>query len=323
MIHVNNLNKYYEVKLTSRLFWNEFSKIHALKNISFDLEDGENLGILGLNGSGKTTLIKILVGILIPDTGSLDMNGFEPRKRSREYLKNIGLFMGTGRTQLTWDLPAIDSLRLSRFIYEYSEFEFNERINKLKKAFFVEEEINQNIRNMSLGQRMKMELIYSILHFPKILFLDEPTLGLDIVTQDSFRKYIKWCNKELGMNILITSHNLKDIELTCKRSILMHNGELIFDGAIEKIKNIDKFRCKIQVVLNDANQAKFLSDKYIMKCNDSTVSALKSKQEAKSIVEFAMSNLKVQDIKIENESLEDILIRLYKESNISVNFNNK
>lgn len=228
-IELKSLYKSYRVKTSLSLFRPSFKDIVAIQGVSFTHDTKENLGVFGKNGAGKTTLIKMLTGILHPSCGDINVIGHKPQALRPEFKHNIALFQG-GKSNLIWDIPAIFSLELSRYIYDYSKEEFDQRLSSFAAALDVGDELNQPPRNMSLGQRSKMELIYSFIHLPKIVFLDEPTTGLDIITRGKFREFINFCHAEYGICFIIASHNVKDIIDCCKSCIVLDQGQIIYQG---------------------------------------------------------------------------------------------
>ena len=311
IVQTKNLNKFYRVKTTTKLFKNKYNKIQALKNISFNVEAGSCAGILGANGAGKSTLIKILTGVFYPDNGEISVLEHIPYKREQIFLREIGFFM-SGKSQLIWDIPAIDSLRLSQYIYGYSKQTFNKRIEMFSHYLNIKDEINQPIRNMSLGQRMKLELMYSFLHLPKLVFLDEPTLGLDLITQNLLRKFIVQCNRDLKITFMISSHNIKDIEYCCGSCLVLNKGEIIFNDTIEKLKKYETRNKTIILKFETIENAKE-AGKHLNGTNDDNYVKIISKgNEVKNIIGKAVVNYKVIDIKIEEESLEIIVLKMIK-----------
>lgn len=228
-IELKSLCKSYRVKTSLSLFRPRLKDIVAIQGVSFTHDAKENLGVFGKNGAGKTTLIKMLTGILHPSCGDINVIGHKPQALRPEFKHNIALFQG-GKSNLIWDIPAIFSLELSRYIYDYSKEEFDQRLSSFAAALDVGDELNQPPRNMSLGQRSKMELIYSFIHLPKIVFLDEPTTGLDIITRGKFREFINFCHTEYGICFIIASHNVKDIIDCCKSCIVLDQGQIIYQG---------------------------------------------------------------------------------------------
>lgn len=211
------------------LFKREYEEKRAVKEVSFSIGEGEFVGLIGPNGAGKTTLIKMLTGIIAPTSGSIEVMGYYPNDMKNEFKKKYAVVMGQ-KSQLFFELTLNDTLRLFKEIYEIPKKEFEESKDYFTELFGVRELMDIQVRTLSLGERMKMELIVALLHNPQILFLDEPTIGLDIVASKQIRNFLKTINEERGTTIILTSHYMEDIRLLCKRSIVIHEGEKIYDG---------------------------------------------------------------------------------------------
>ena len=209
------------------------------RGVSFQVEAGERVGLIGRNGAGKTTTMKMLSGLLYPDSGKAQVMGYTPWERKRGYLAQIALLMGQ-KGQLLWDIPAYDSFKLNKEIYFLKEEQFQKTLKELAEILEVEHLLHIPVRNLSLGERMKMEIIAAMLHAPQILFLDEPTIGLDITTQKSLRRFLLEQNRKRGTTMLLTSHYMGDIVSLCSRIILIEQGSILFDGGIEEIRSIDE-----------------------------------------------------------------------------------
>lgn len=242
MIEVNHIVKHYKVKqqaktnkLFSSLFQPEYKEVTAVRDISFHIEEGELVGLIGLNGAGKTTTLKMLAGLIHPSEGTISVNGFVPKELKKNYLKEIGLVMGN-KSQLWWDISAYESFELEGQIYGLKEKKIQEKIDELASMLDAKELLRTPVRKLSLGERMKMELILVLLHEPSILFLDEPTIGLDIISQKKLREFIKQYNKENQATMIVTSHNMKDVEELCERVIIIDHGSVIYDGSIKDLK---------------------------------------------------------------------------------------
>jgi ABC-2 type transport system ATP-binding protein len=218
------------------LFKREYTEVTAVKDISFQIPKGEICGYIGENGAGKSTTIKMLTGILVPTSGRLQVNGFVPFDEREKFVRDIGVVFGQ-RSQLWWDIAVIESFQLLRKIYRVSEADYRKRLSELVERLQLGDLLNRPVRKLSLGQRMRCELVASLLHHPAILFLDEPTIGLDIVVKTEIREFLKQLNRENGTTILLTTHDLQDIEALCSRVIMLDDGRIIYDGGLEDLKS--------------------------------------------------------------------------------------
>ena len=245
-IRVKNLKKYYCVHQKEpgliasikSLFYRKYYDVKAVDGVTFEINEGELVGFIGPNGAGKTTTLKVLSGLLYPTAGEVKVLGFQPFKRQPEFQKQFALVMGQ-KNQLWWDLPAWESFVLNKEIYEVANEEFKERVHELAEMLEVEDVLKVQVRKLSLGQRMKCELIAALLHHPKVLFLDEPTIGLDVVAQKKMRDFIRLYNQKYRATIILTSHYMGDVKALCKRVIIIDKGTILYDGLLENI--VEKF----------------------------------------------------------------------------------
>jgi ABC-2 type transport system ATP-binding protein len=243
MITLTNINKTFKTAKRGKgttaalksLFRREYKYIHALDNVSFHAGKGEIIGYIGPNGAGKSTSIKVMSGILVPDGGDCSVMGFTPWKQRREYVRNIGVVFGQ-RTQLWWDVPVADSFDLLRDIYRVPDAEYRRNLDLLTETIGLREFINTPLRQLSLGQRMRAEIAASLLHSPKVLFLDEPTIGLDAPSKLAVRQFIRDVNAETKLTVILTTHDMNDIEALTDRVILIGKGRILRDGSFAEIK---------------------------------------------------------------------------------------
>ncbi|MED0993504.1 ATP-binding cassette domain-containing protein [Bacillus nitratireducens] len=296
IIEIENVSKTFErVKIEEglinsfkSLFKREKVKVTALSDVSFKIKEGKIIGLIGANGAGKSTLMKAMVGLIKPTSGRILVNGFNPHDKKKNYLKSIGVVLGQ-KNQLWWDLSPYETFLLHKEIYELSDTEFRKNVDELAKNLGVSEILKSPVRNLSLGERMKCELIASILHSPKILFLDEPTIGLDFLAQKNIRNFLKNYCKERNTTVVITSHYFPDIYELCEELIILKNGEVVFNNNFKKIKEEIK------------------SYKYIYLSFENEINSqdLKKYGEVKESDKFSVT-IKVQD-KLVNETISSIL----------------
>ena len=323
-IEVKHLNKTFKiVKKSSGKFKNlksffnrKYEYINAIKDISFSIKKGEIVGYIGPNGAGKSTTIKILSGILIPDSGTVLIDKKVPWKDRKDYVSNIGVVFGQ-RSQLWWDIPAIDSFNLLRDIYKIEEKEYQKRLEELVKLLNIEDIINIPVRQLSLGNRMKCEIVASLLHDPKILFLDEPTIGLDAVSKKIIRDFIKKINKEKKVTIILTTHDMLDIEALAKRIILIGEGKLLYDGTLQKLKREYDY---IRTIRIKTNYTVNINEDYIVnrtKIDDGYEFQIDIRKiEINDFIKILVKESSLKDIDIDNQNVDDLIVRLYEEYKI-------
>lgn len=263
MITIKQLQKQYKIRDTSsnlikQFLHPQYKTIHALEAINTTIEDGEVIGILGANGAGKSTLIKLLCGILTPTSGYIEVNHFTPAKRETAFLKQIGLMMGN-RSALQYDLPIKDSLEYAKVIYEVNDSVFDAELAKFTETIGLQEYLNTPVRKLSLGQRKKAELLVSIVHNPKLLFLDEPTLGLDIKSKKEMLDFIRYLNHTYQTTVVLTTHDISDMEELCQRIVYIEKGAMVYDGPTASFGNADTYR-KVHVVFQSDIQMEKLKE---------------------------------------------------------------
>lgn len=284
----------------------------AVNNISFDIEAGEFIGLIGPNGAGKTTLIKMMTGIIQPSSGSIKVLGYEPGKLEDSFKKQYSLVMGQ-KSQLWWDLPAIDSFNLNKAIYEIPDDYFKKKLEYFIKKFNIESLLNVQVRQLSLGERMKMELISSLLHDPKIIFLDEPTIGLDVIAQKSVREFLKEINKEFGTTIVLTSHYMEDIKNLCSRVIVVNYGKKVYDGDLDVLLN--KFKQEkiitVDFQLPVTDKLKFDFSYELIEQEPYKIVMKIPKAHVNTALQKILEQYEVSDINIEEEDISDLIEKIY------------
>ena len=320
IIEVKNLSKDFKVKLKSKgvkgslksIIKPSYKTVKAVKNISFEVEKGEVIAFIGPNGAGKSTTIKMLTGILYPDKGDIKVLGIDPRKERKKLAYNIGTVFGQ-KEQLWMHLTPYDNFKFFGAIYDIPEYAVEKKIEELKQVFELEEFIDTPVRNLSLGQRIRCEIVASLIHEPSVLFLDEPTIGLDPVVKENIRTLIKRMNKEYKTTIFLTSHDISDIEKLCKRVIIINSGQVVLDDSMENLKyhylnnKIVDVKMKEKVNLEDEDGLTILKDKgYNLKIEVDT----KKRSITDALKLLNPDN--IIDINISNTPLEDIISDIYK-----------
>ncbi len=286
--------------------------IRALRGISFTIQPGELVGFIGPNGAGKTTTLKILSGLLYPTAGFVQVLSFDPWDRKPEFLKQISLVMGQ-KNQLWWDLPAIETLELNRAIYEIPEKEFEQNLKELTSPLGVENLLKVQVRKLSLGQRMKLELIAALIHKPKVLFLDEPTIGLDLIAQQKMRDFIYEYNRRYQTSILLTSHNMDDLVDLVRRVIVIDEGRILFDGALEEL--VSRFAkekiIKASLTKEDDIQRIETIGKVKKIAFPEVVLSIPREVVAVAAAEL-LQNFPIADLTIEEVPIEDIIRKVFR-----------
>ncbi len=319
-ISVSHLSKYYQVyqKETGflgsikSLIVRKYKEVLAVDDVSFEIDTGELVGFIGPNGAGKTTTLKCLSGLLYPTRGKISVLGFTPYERKKEFLKQISFVMGQ-KNQLWWDLPALDTLYLNKEIYDIPDNKFHNIVEELSKLLEVKDLLKIQVKKLSLGQRMKCELIAALVHSPKVLFLDEPTIGLDVIMQKKLREFIREYNKSYQATIILTSHYMGDVEELCERVIVVNQGKIIFDGKLSALikryapykiitvtleENIDPKRLDRSLEINS-----FIYPRLVLKVKNENVNDAASK---------ILKNFKTRDLTIEDVNIEDVIRRVYE-----------
>lgn len=317
IIEVQSLSKQFQVPerekglkaATKSLIKRKYRTVKAVEEISFSIQPDEVVGFLGPNGAGKTTTLKMLSGLLHPTEGTLKVLGFEPAKRQYDYFRQMTLVMGN-RNQLSWDLPALDSFELQRAIYAIPDEKFKKTLNEFIELLELKDLVHKPIRNLSLGERMKMEIVGALLHSPKVLFLDEPTIGLDVTMQRRIRSFLSDYNQRYGATVLLTSHYMADVEALCKRVIVIHHGRILFDGALSAL--VDRFSAykTVGITLEDAS-IDLSAYGEIMERDGSRVTLRVSKSTTSEVTARLLSDLQVDDLTVEDPPIEDVIEHVF------------
>ncbi len=319
-IVVEHLFKNYEVTERGKgltgslrsLFSPKKKTVKALSDISFHIAKGELVGFIGPNGAGKTTTLKILSGLLYPMKGHVDVLGFDPWKRNQKFLKQISLVMGQ-KNQLWWDLPAIDSFELNRVIYEIPQKEYSATLDELVNMLEIEDLLGIQVRRLSLGQRMRMELAASLLHQPKVLFLDEPTIGLDLVAQQKVRDFIFDYRRRFEATIILTSHNMDDLVDLTKRVIVIDKGSLLFDGDFRELTSQFAKEKRINIFLSkEADLKKFTEIGKVERADFPRVTIAVPREVAAVAAAEILQQFPIADLTIEEEPVDSIIRRVFK-----------
>ena len=287
------------------LFRRRHREVRAVDDITFEIGQGEIVGFLGPNGAGKTTTLKMLSGLLYPTAGEPRVLGHVPSKRERDFLRRITLVMGN-RNQLQWDLPALDSYELNRAIYRIPRGDFQPLCDELIELLDVGDLVRKPVRNLSLGERMKVEIVGSLLHRPQVLFLDEPTIGLDVTMQKRIREFIAEYNRRYDATVLLTSHYMADVEALCKRVIVIHHGTILFDGPLARIG--DQFEAfKTLTVEMDEESADLSGYGDVLESENGRVKLRVPKAETARLTAQLLAERTVADLTIEDPTIEDVI----------------
>lgn len=305
IIEMQGVKKYYKIakrekgmlETLANLFNRKYETKKAVDDISFSIKPGEIVGFIGPNGAGKSTTVKILSGILYPDAGTVQIDGFIPYKQRKQYVKHIGVVFGQ-KSQLNWDLPLIESFELMKFIYRIPQKEYEENLKLFIDLLDMEDFINQPVRQLSLGQRMRGDIVASLLHSPQIVFLDEPTIGLDVVAKERIREFVRYMNKTRHTTIIFTTHDMQDIEKVCDRLIMIDKGKKVYDGSIHEIKSRYANFKTIELLLEDGSKE--------LKTFDISVTPMSA------VMEQLFSEKNIRDITICESEIDDIIRDIYE-----------
>lgn len=321
IIAVENLSKTYRVFRKKEgllgalggLLRREYKEVRAVDGVSFTIEPGEMVAFLGPNGAGKTTTLKMLSGLIYPSGGSARVLGFVPWERADAFRRQFSLVMGQ-KNQLWWDLPAADSFDLHREIYGLDRIAYQQTLGELTELFQVQQLTRQPVRELSLGERMKMELIAALLHRPQLLLLDEPTIGLDVVAQVTIQKCLKEFNEKRGITMLLTSHYMRDVEALCSRVLVINHGQVVYDGALAQIT--EQFGQSKLVKLQFAEEMVPVHlDQYgeITRCEGPVVDLKVERSRLPEVLEAVLSRYTVLDLNVQDPPLDQVIAHVFQE----------
>jgi ABC-2 type transport system ATP-binding protein len=322
VIAVKDLRKTFKVykrgqgvlEAVKSLFSRKYTVKDALKNVSLKVDEGEIVGLIGPNGAGKSTLIKILSGLLWPDGGKADVLGMVPWENRVKYVAHIGVVFGQ-KSQMTWDLPPVDSFYINKDLRDIPEREFTRRLNYMVKMLDVEDIMKSPVRELSLGERMRCEVINALLHYPRLVFLDEPSIGLDVIAKDKLRDFILKVNREQKTTFIVTTHDMQDIEKLCKRIIIINHGRIIYDGPLEDIRRKYFTDKHIEVKFTDkVGTFKFKGCNVIEKQDYQLKLELDTrKTPVQDLINYLIKNFDVADITVTDPPIEEIIKKIYRE----------
>lgn len=319
VIQVDNLNRTYRVyrkregllSSFTGLFHREFDEVHAVRDVSFTVDTGEMVAFLGPNGAGKTTTLKLLAGLIYPTSGSASVLGYVPWKRENPYRRRFSLVMGQ-KNQLWWDLPAQESFRLHKEIYRIPDDQYDKRVDELTSLLEVRRQMGQPVRELSLGERMRMELIAALLHSPEVLLLDEPTIGLDVVSQRKVQEFLKYYQQQQSITVLLTSHYMKDVEALCERAIIINQGEIKHDGPLSDV--VDRFSTEKVITLQFTNNAipgDLDSFGTIVENKPPRVKIRVPRVEIPQVLTTLLSKYSIEDVGVHERPLEEVIAEIF------------
>lgn len=321
IIKVNDLTKTFKVLHNHKgyfgafrnLFDRSYDVVHAVDNISFEVEPGELVGYIGPNGAGKSTTIKMLTGLLVPSSGHLEVNGYLPWKQRKDYVRHIGAVFGQ-RTTLWWDLPLTDSIDLLQRMYEIPQDVFQTNFNHFREILELDPFINTPVRSLSLGQRMRADLCAAFLHNPSLVFLDEPTIGLDVVAKQRIRDFIQYINQEKGTTILLTTHDISDVQKLCERVLIIDLGKILFNGKLNELLadfggkrflSVEFAENYPNIQLEDAEVVKMDGNQVVFSFDRKAISASK-------LINRLSADYRISDLEVQDQPIEDTIRQIYE-----------
>ena len=321
-INVHNLTKHFKIKVRDKGLLSaikafikpKYRTVEAVDNISFGIEKGEILGFIGPNGAGKSTTIKMLCGILQPDRGQVSIGGMDPCRNRKQYVSKIGVVFGQ-KSQLWWDIPVIESFELLKSIYKIPQNVYEKTKAQLTDKLSLQDLLDVPVRQLSLGQRMRCELAAALLHNPDILFLDEPTIGLDAVSKVQLRQFVKELNKEKKTTIILTTHDMTDIEELAKRVVVIGKGKLLYDGDLGKIKSKFQSTKKLEIVYTNLKSKPKIESRILEQTSDKVIVEVgkNTKETISNIIEKYSKVCQIQDVNIHENNIDNIILQMYKE----------
>ncbi len=319
-IEVKNISKEFKVNkrsagipgMIANMFSPKFEIKKAVNDLSFTIEKGEMVGFIGPNGAGKSSTIKMLSGILCPDSGSISVAGYIPYKQRKSYVGNIGVVFGQ-KSQLQWDLPVIDSFELLRAIYRIPEEKYKRNLERFTEMLDMKGFINQPVRQLSLGQRMRSDIVASLLHSPEIVFFDEPTIGVDIIGKETIRNFIKELNEQDKVTMIFTTHDMQDIEQTCKRIIIIDKGSLMYDGSLQDIRNKYGTSRRLIAEFNEETAVAPIKNVIIEDLKDRKVSFTFDNNvvDVNKLMHEVLEKYSVHDVTVAEPEIESIIQKMY------------
>jgi viologen exporter family transport system ATP-binding protein len=325
LIYVHDLSKHFRTfrrregiwGSIQNLFVRDYHTVAAVDRVGFSIERGEMVGYIGPNGAGKSTTIKMLTGILVPTSGEIRINGFVPFRQRRQYVKTIGVVFGQ-RTQLWWDIAVVESFKLLRRIYDVPQRDFDARMERFNEVLGIRDYLYTPVRKLSLGERMRCDLAAALLHNPPLLFLDEPTIGLDVVAKDHIRQFLRAINRDFRTTILLTTHDLDDIEELCRRIMIIDHGRVLYDGLLDDLKQKLVRTKQVKFVLKDRAQAPGMAvfspvGLQVEQVDEMTyrIRFDPGRVATADLIRRILAAIEVRDLLIEEEPIEEIVKRIY------------
>lgn len=323
LIEVRNISKTFRVSkrakgipgMVANLFVPRYEKREAVRDVSFSIGRGEMVGFIGPNGAGKSTTVKMLSGILYPDCGQIEVNGFIPYKQRKNYVGNIGVVFGQ-KSQLQWDLPVIDSFELLKAIYRVPDSVYRKNLDRYTEMLDMGGFLNQPVRQLSLGQRMRADIVAALLHSPEIVFFDEPTIGVDVVGKEKIREFIRELNTQDKVTMLFTTHDMQDIEKTCRRLIIIDKGEKVYDGSLADVRESYGTTRQLDVEFCEDYEIAPIRDVEIHLAGDGNARKRRfvfenKKVQIQELMRFLLANYSVRDLYVSEPEIESVIRKIY------------